>query len=70
MERMKGEFDGIIDTVSAPHDIKPYAGLIRVGGAYIVVGAPPSEFSVPPSLLINRRLTLAGSLIGGIEASG
>ena len=70
MKSMENQLDAILDTVSAAHQVTTYANLIRVGGKYVVVGVPDEAYTIPPTLLIFKRLTLAGSLIGGIQASG
>jgi uncharacterized zinc-type alcohol dehydrogenase-like protein len=61
-----GRFDFILDTVSAPHDLNPYLGMLRVDGAMVLVGVPPEPAPVAAFPLISRRRSLAGSLIGGI----
>lgn len=60
-------FDFILDTVSAKHDYQMYLGLLRYGGAMVLVGLPdaPSEFHA--GSLVPKRRILAGSLIGGIK---
>jgi len=60
-------FDFILDTVSAPHDINAYLGLLRRNGTLTLVGVPPEGLSVAPFSLIFGRHNLAGSLIGGIK---
>jgi alcohol dehydrogenase (NADP+) len=65
-KRLAGRFDLIIDTISAPHDMAAYLGLLRVDGALVQVGVPPEPGSVPAIALIFGRKSLAGSLIGGI----
>jgi cinnamyl-alcohol dehydrogenase len=67
MAAAAGTLDGIIDTVSAKHDFNTYASLLGVDGKFVVVGIPPEPFSVPNGTLIFKRLTLGGSLIGGIK---
>jgi alcohol dehydrogenase (NADP+) len=65
-QRLAGQLDLIIDTVSAPHDYNAYLGLLRPRGTMVLVGAPaePSPFSPFSLILGNKRL--AGSLIGGL----
>jgi uncharacterized zinc-type alcohol dehydrogenase-like protein len=61
-----GQFDFILDTVSAAHDYNAYLGLLRRDGIMVLVGAPdPTPLSAFP-LLVKRR-KLAGSMIGGIR---
>jgi uncharacterized zinc-type alcohol dehydrogenase-like protein len=67
LEPLAGQFDFILDTVSAPHDLNMYLSLLRRDGVMVLVGVPekPAELQVF-SLLANRR-RLAGSSIGGIR---
>ncbi|HEU4952457.1 MAG TPA: NAD(P)-dependent alcohol dehydrogenase [Holophagaceae bacterium] len=65
--RLRGHFDLIIDTVSAPHDYNAYLGLLRVEGAMVLLGVPPEAVPVAAISLIGGRRTLSGSLIGGIK---
>jgi uncharacterized zinc-type alcohol dehydrogenase-like protein len=67
LEPLAGQFDFILDTVSAPHDLNMYLSLLRRDGVMVLVGVPekPAELQVF-SLLTNRR-RLAGSSIGGIR---
>ncbi len=63
---VKGYFNFIIDTVSAPHDINMYLGLLKTDGVQICVGAPPTPAQVMGFALIGGRKSLAGSGIGGL----
>ncbi|KAI8104792.1 hypothetical protein M9434_003344 [Picochlorum sp. BPE23] len=67
MQEAAGTFDGIIDTVSAKHDFGMYCSLLDTNGKYVVVGAPPEPFDVNVFGLLFKRITLGGSLIGGIK---
>ncbi|MEA3549660.1 NAD(P)-dependent alcohol dehydrogenase [Pseudarthrobacter sp. C1] len=59
--------DLIIDTVAAPHDLKPFFRTLRVDGALFQLGLPSEAMPpVNPGALIGRRLSYTGSLIGGI----
>eukprot|EP00271_Cylindrocystis_brebissonii_P011648 TRINITY_DN29547_c0_g1_i1.p1 TRINITY_DN29547_c0_g1~~TRINITY_DN29547_c0_g1_i1.p1 ORF type:complete len:354 (-),score=72.07 TRINITY_DN29547_c0_g1_i1:418-1479(-) len=62
----KGSLDYVIDTVSAPHDLAAFLGLLKVDGKYVVVGVPPTPYTLSAGILIGGRKTLGGSLIGGI----
>ena len=64
--RLRGHFDLIIDTISAPHDYNQYLGLLRVDGSMVLLGVPPAPTPVAATSLIFGRKTLSGSLIGGI----
>ena len=65
-KRLAGQFDLIIDTISAPHDYNQYLGLLRVEGAMVLLGVPPEPTPVSAFPLIMGRRSLSGSLIGGI----
>lgn len=66
-KRLAGRFDLIIDTISAPHDLNAYLGMVRLEGAMVLLGVPPAPAPVAAGSLIFGRKTLSGSLIGGIR---
>jgi uncharacterized zinc-type alcohol dehydrogenase-like protein len=61
------QFDFILDTVSAPHDLNAHLELLKTDGTMILVGVPdkPAQLGAFPLILKRRRLV--GSLIGGIQ---
>lgn len=63
---LKGRFDFIIDTVSAPHNYNDYLNMLNTDGVMICVGAPPTPSQIMAFSLIGGRKSLAGSLIGGL----
>ncbi len=63
---IKGRYDFLIDTVSAPHDLATYAQLLGTDGVMILLGVPDQPATLPAFPLIMRRRSIAGSLIGGI----
>jgi uncharacterized zinc-type alcohol dehydrogenase-like protein len=65
-DRLARRFDLILDTVSAPHDLNDYIGLLKVEGTMVLLGVPPAPPPVHAFSLIGGRRMLAGSLIGGI----
>jgi uncharacterized zinc-type alcohol dehydrogenase-like protein len=65
-EELAGSFDLIVSTVSAPLDMDAYLSLLKVGGAFVNVGAPEEPNSINMFSLIGGNKTLAGSMIGGI----
>ncbi|RZS90926.1 putative zinc-type alcohol dehydrogenase-like protein [Motilibacter rhizosphaerae] len=65
-EALKGSFDLIVNTVSAPLPMDDYLGLLRTNGVMVQVGAPPEPVSVSLGSLMGGRRSLAGSGIGGI----
>ncbi len=66
-KQLAGQFDLIIDTISAPHDYNKYLGLLRIEGAMVLLGVPPEPTPVSAFPLIMGRRTLSGSLIGGLQ---
>ncbi|HJV21116.1 MAG TPA: NAD(P)-dependent alcohol dehydrogenase [Holophagaceae bacterium] len=66
-KRLAGHFDVIIDTISAPHDLNAYLGLLRIDGAMVLLGVPPEPAKLGAINLIGGRKVLTGSLIGGIR---
>ncbi len=67
VEELVNNFDFILDTASAPHDLNMYLSLLRRGGKMVVVGVPEKPFELSSFSLISNRRELAGSLIGGIR---
>ncbi len=65
-KRLAGRFDLIVDTISAPHDLNAYLGLVRPAGALVLVGVPPKPAPVHAFSVIQGNKSLAGSMIGGI----
>jgi alcohol dehydrogenase (NADP+) len=65
-EKLRGRFDLLVDTISAPHDLNAYLGMLRVEGAMVLLGAPPEPAPVRAFSLIGGNKTLTGSLIGGL----
>lgn len=67
MERVKGHFDLIIDTVPYAHDLKAYIQTLTLDGTIVLVGylgdLDPVINTIP---LIMGRKSVAGSVIGGI----
>jgi alcohol dehydrogenase (NADP+) len=66
MKAVAGQFDFILDTVSAPHDLNMYLNLLKLKGTMVIVGVPTEPASLQAFSLIGNNRTLAGSLIGGI----
>jgi uncharacterized zinc-type alcohol dehydrogenase-like protein len=65
-EQLAGQFDLIVNTVSAKIDVDAYLGLLAVDGTLVNVGAPPEPLSLNVFSLIGARRSYAGSMIGGI----
>ena len=66
MEALKGEFDFILNTVAAKHDINAFLGLLKVEGKMLLVGIPPEDNTFGAATLISKRRSIVGSMIGGI----
>ncbi|MCH6469723.1 NAD(P)-dependent alcohol dehydrogenase [Sinomonas terrae] len=67
LEAARRTLDLVIDTVAAPHDVNAYLRTLRLDGALFQLSLPSGTMApVDPGLLIRRRLSYAGSLIGGI----
>ncbi|WP_460068830.1 NAD(P)-dependent alcohol dehydrogenase [Streptomyces sp. YKOK-I1] len=63
---LRGTFDLILSTVSAPLDFNAYLSLLKSEGALVNVGAPEEPISLNLFSVIGGGKTLAGSMIGGI----
>ncbi|MFE2563726.1 NAD(P)-dependent alcohol dehydrogenase [Streptomyces mirabilis] len=66
-EELRGTFDLILSTVSAPLDLDAYLALLKTDGAFVNVGAPEEPVKLNLFSVIGGRKTLAGSGIGGIQ---
>ncbi|HJB11052.1 MAG TPA: NAD(P)-dependent alcohol dehydrogenase [Candidatus Brachybacterium merdavium] len=63
----RGQFDLILNTISADIDVDRFLQLLAPRGVMTVVGLPPAPQSVGFGSLIGNNKVLAGSNIGGIE---
>jgi len=67
MEAHAGRFDFILDTVAASHDLDAFTKLLKRDGTLCLVGVPEHRHPAPDvGLLIPKRRSIAGSMIGGI----
>jgi uncharacterized zinc-type alcohol dehydrogenase-like protein len=66
IEEYKENFDMILDTVSAPHDVNMYLEYLKRDGTLIFVGMPEKEVAFNVKSLILKRRNISGSIIGGI----
>ena len=66
LAKLANSYDFILDTVSAPHDINAYLGMLRRDGTLVMVGVPDQPLPVAAFSLLGKRRSLAGSAIGGI----
>lgn len=67
MEAATATLDGIINTVSAAHELSPLLSLLKVDGTMVMLGAPPQRPTLPIINLLFSRQRVAGSVIGGIK---
>jgi uncharacterized zinc-type alcohol dehydrogenase-like protein len=66
LKAVRGTFDFILNTVSAPLDLNTYVGLLKRDGTMVLLGVPPEAPTLAAFALIGGRRRIAGSLIGGI----
>ncbi|RAV31323.1 NAD(P)-dependent alcohol dehydrogenase [Corynebacterium heidelbergense] len=66
-EPYKSHFDLILNTVSAPLDLPPFAEMLALDGTLCLLGLPPKPVEMAGPLLVGKRRSLAGSAIGGIQ---
>jgi len=66
MKAHAGTFDFILDTASAPHALEPYLGLLKQDATLTMVGLPEKPPSIHPFNLIRKRISVSGSMIGGM----
>ena len=66
MKKHAGSFDFIIDAVSAPHAMEPYLELLKQDATLTIVGLPEKPPSIDIFHLITKRISVAGSMIGGM----
>ena len=59
-------YDLIINTVSADIDLNPYVKLLALDGTLVVVGLSGEASSIDSELLVGRRRSIGGSMIGGM----
>jgi uncharacterized zinc-type alcohol dehydrogenase-like protein len=65
-KKLAGRFDLLIDTISVPHDLDAHLGMLRVEGAMVLLGVPPTPYTLGAMSVISGSKKLAGSMIGGI----
>ncbi|HEX7827406.1 MAG TPA: NAD(P)-dependent alcohol dehydrogenase [Mycobacterium sp.] len=66
-EELRGTFDLVLSTVSAPLDLDAYLSLLKTDGAFVNVGVPEEPVSLNLFSVVGGRKALAGSFIGGIQ---
>ncbi|MFF4402169.1 NAD(P)-dependent alcohol dehydrogenase [Streptomyces sp. NPDC001480] len=66
-EQLKGTFDLILNTVSAPVDFAAFLSLLRTDGAMVNVGLPEEPVQITLQSIFGNRRSLSSSGIGGIQ---
>ena len=69
-EEMKAaarSIDLMINTIPVPHDINAYVSLMKVDSTIVIVGNLNDFETVSPGPLVMNRISIAGSLIGGVR---
>ena len=66
LRKLRNHFDFILNTISAPHNLDTYLGMLKTDSTMVMVGIPPEAIPISAFSLITKRKTLAGSMIGGI----
>ena len=69
MKAAAEQFDLIINTVSATHEIASHVNLLARDGTMVMLGLTTEGLPVYALPLLWRRRRVAGSLIGGIPAT-
>jgi alcohol dehydrogenase (NADP+) len=64
---LRSRFDLILNTVSAPLNMKRYLALLALDGTLVNVGLPTEPMAVPAGALTAARRSIAGSNFGGIR---
>ncbi|WP_197380805.1 NAD(P)-dependent alcohol dehydrogenase [Mycolicibacterium mengxianglii] len=64
--KLAGQFDLILNTVSANLNMGAYISLLKVDGTLVELGAPEQPLEVPFFPLAGGRRSISGSMIGGI----
>lgn len=63
----RGQYDLIINAVSADLDLAPYLELLKVDGTLVLVGLPSNPYSLKAHALVSKRRSVAGSMAGGTK---
>lgn len=67
MQAAARSLDFILDTVPVNHDFNPYIACLKIDATYIVVGQiSPIETPIETAQIVMGRLSIMGSLIGGM----
>jgi cinnamyl-alcohol dehydrogenase len=66
MAAAAGTLEGIVDTVSAKHDLATLLALLDVNGKLVLVGVPSESLDLHAFAIIGGGKSVVGSLIGGL----
>ena len=66
LKDLRGTFDVILNTVSAPLPLDRFMGTLRPRGALVEIGIPSEPMSLRAGSVTGGRKILTGSMIGGI----
>jgi uncharacterized zinc-type alcohol dehydrogenase-like protein len=66
MKALTNSFDFIVDAAAAPHSVDAYTALLKQDSTMCLVGLPDKPPAVSIFNLIGRRISVAGSMIGGM----
>ncbi|MDN5895096.1 MAG: NAD(P)-dependent alcohol dehydrogenase [Nocardioides sp.] len=69
LKALRGTFDVVLNTVSADLEVHRYISLLRPLGVFANVGMPTEAWSIRPSAVVGGSRVVAGSNIGGIQAT-
>ena len=69
MSSHSGKIDLLLSTISADHELQHYVSLLKSSGTMVMIGLVTKPHQVSQLPLIFSRKTIAGSLIGGINAT-
>ncbi|WIA35261.1 hypothetical protein OEZ86_003720 [Tetradesmus obliquus] len=69
MKEAAGTLNGIIDTVSAKHDVNALLALLAPRGHMVVVGLPPDMPTINHFAVVQRNLVYSGSSIGNLHTT-
>ncbi|MBW2960404.1 NAD(P)-dependent alcohol dehydrogenase [Mesonia aestuariivivens] len=67
MKEHANSFDFLLNTVPVKHDLNPYINLLKRDATMVLVGAIEPLEEMHGGLLIGKRRSVAGSVIGGIK---
>ena len=67
LKSLKNNFDFILNTVAAKHDMNKFLDLLKIEGKMLIVGIPPEDNHFGAAKLISKRRGIIGSMIGGMK---